>query len=436
MKAQSHQPSDTQSSSASSEATRESRPLPSSKEQTLQPPGMALTTIKLAFIIVAIHIIGILFGFTLFYTIFRTECANKLSHVANQSNASLALLERRHRMESEHLVQEETVLVKKEHLLHQKACLEQQTALTAKHQECLLSHDNTLSRVLVLQEQDVASRALIHNLSASVEQLRDQHTQCEANIHASVQNSEQLRIRMQNQLDLAKAMMHEKVNEVERLKSLTDDTYGSSPQCGVADDKVMIQMQADIRRRSAVMVTQTFGAPPYVVVFVVRTSNKPSSSFSFEIELSSLNEMPHTIYTFLSLVQAGLYLGTSMQRKQDTKVLVGGHPSSCTQKQVQSKLMRQYAELGFNAADPLLFTERSTRPCGTEKGFGLRNRGPDLELWLWDEEHNETAHPHTCPGRIVSGYESLVQYAQDASKREPLSIVDVRIVSEAKKSVP
>jgi hypothetical protein len=428
MKSHSHNPSDTQSSPASLHATPESVHDSPSQEQKGRL-GIA-SAIKVALTIVAIHVIGILFGFILFYATFRSECARKLSHVTNQSNASIAFLEQRLRVESAQFVLEETVLAKKENLLHQQTCLEQQASLTAKHQECVLSHDSTLSRVLALQEQELASQALIHNLSASIELLRDRHAQCEANVQESVQNAVQLRLRMQNQLDLTKTMMHEKVNEVERLKSLSDDSYDSSQLCGVTDDKVMIQMQADVRQRSAGMVTQLFGAPPYIVMFLVNTSKKPSLSFSFEIELISLNEMPHTIYTFLSLVQAGLYHGTSLQRKQSGTLLVGGHPSSCTQKQVQSKLMRRYAELGFNVANPLLFTERSTRPCGREMGFGLRNRGPDLELWVFDEELNDTTHSNTCPGRIVSGYESLVQFAQSASRSEPLSIVDIRIVAE------
>jgi hypothetical protein len=126
----------------------------------------------------------------------------------------------------------------------------------------------------------------------------------------------------------------------------------------------------------------------------------------------------------LNLVQAGLYLETSLQLRSDSggTSVYGGSPASSIRKQTQSKLNRKYAELGWNSARPLAFSERSAKECPAF-GVGFANLGPDIRIWLPDED-SSTEKSYACFGRVLSGQDTLNRIGNDR-----VSIVDMRIVS-------
>jgi cyclophilin family peptidyl-prolyl cis-trans isomerase len=371
------------------------------------------------------HGLGVLLGFGLFYSFYRTHCSSLLNSNAMEFNATIKELQLQYQLGSSHAGGTLDDGTGKDGLARRLAQLEEQTAQTGKYHECLALHEAALVRLSTAQKELDATKATMQPLQKENDRLRKTVKSLNATIDETKRRSEKKEMLLRNQLELAKALMEEKVDEVERLKSSSAFSGGkvcNPDQWELENQLEMVEMQTAVKRRSLALVKDSFGeALPLIVLVIVQGPSLLASSL--EIAVDRLDELPHSAYTFLNLVQAGLYLETSLQLRSDSgrASVNGGNPASSIRKQTQSKLRRKYAELGWNSARPLAFSERSTKECPAF-GVGFANHGPDIRIWLPDED-SSAEKSYACFGRVISGQDTIKRIGNDR-----VSIVDMRIV--------
>jgi len=204
--------------------------------------------------------------------------------------------------------------------------------------------------------------------------------------------------------------------------------------------------------------------PTFGVVFVVSIPDGDSNSskhaqqqqqqadtIELEIELNQLYKMPHTVYTFLKLVDLGLYTGTMLQilvQSQDVEdstsstdrhgvVVLGGDPNDiAVEKSTKSQLVRRYAEEGFSSRSPYWIVEEEVVPedlqaevasspslsssCSGQRGsFGIAQHGPEFVILPDADDFSVDQYAVaslSCPGRVVRGLDELVARLQELSK--------------------
>lgn len=339
---------------------------------------------------------GLLCGFILFYLMYRSQCA---AVVHNKT------LEFNHTMEKLQSVDD------KKHVERQRHLLNQQTALTERHQ-------NLLERLAETQNEHESTKRLLEESSSKVKQLQAVIGQHETDASKAAQTAAKKYERLQRQLELAKTMLDEKVDEVETLKASTSDEQDRRSEQSPNND-AYIHLQSAVRRQNAVQLGLLYGQTPYMIHLYLKSPSV--SAFSVEVQIPAMHEMPHAIHSFLTLIKAKAFHETTLSNDGNGR-LVGGSPASSQRKQVQSKLTRLYAEQGYST-EPLLFTERSSQAC-TRGSFGWLKRGPSLAIYVRDDNDDEEIH--SCFGRIVAGFGSILSLPL-----EIISIVDARIVSVA-----
>lgn len=235
---------------------------------------------------------------------------------------------------------------------------------------------------------------------------------------------------LQSQLELYKSMLRQKVQEVETLKAteascaVTAVTGRGSTDMTHVDE--LVRLQGAIRRRNIAQCLMLFGEPPYRVEF---TLDLPGPAKSFTVEFNQLDGMPHTILTFLTLVDAALYTGTALHVSADS--IVGGDPQRAS-RQIQSTLTRQYAQLGFGL-DPLWFDEVSPQSPCNRYSFGLWNRGPDIFVPLVGERSPVGEFmSRSCPGTVIHGMGTLAYLQEHHHTAHPVTIKNARILPATK----
>lgn len=369
----------------------------------------AIAVKRVASLLLLTHGLGILAGFAVFYSFFQTQCADLLVARETSYNRTVKLI----RNECESRANEEIFAC-------QQTLLAEQSAFAGNQQNLMHARETALIQLTSLQSELDGAAATIRTLEEETQQLRQRAEQSELALTNAKRWATKQQEMLKGQLALTKTMLQERTDEVELLKhSEVSQCNSVANESETASKEELVQLQASIRRRSVSHATQLFGEAPFRIQFGIAAHHNHSFTSMFEVEIGALQEMPHTVYTFLSLVDAGLYHGTSIERSNDGASVTGGNPKDSIQKHGTSQLLRRYAELGYGT-EPLLFTEVSLAPC-EDLAFGISGRGPDFAIRL----DGSRLEPFTCLGRVVDGRESL----SALPKGEPISIIDARIVT-------
>lgn len=439
---------------------------------------------KTATINVLFHLLGIVFGFILFYISFRTECAHRITQLMNDTKITTQLVQQQ-RDEQASIVSEynnklqqqsaqqlaiETNYQERmgEMKIREKSLLDEQSELTLKHLECIQSKTTLYDQLQSYQQNELNERLQLHNITSECEALRNKILQQEETIKLLQSNSEHQHAKLFNRLNLTKVMLHEKIEEVEQLKTVIgNDTTTATAACQSHNHhkltKEMTQLQADIKRQQYASMVNMYGKSPlmsYYVIMIVQSvdpnnQNGVGPAVTLEIELNAVYDMPHTTYTFLSMIENQLFHDTSLsavhQQSKNVKsnkkqsmyndiVLTGGHVNTVRTMKQASKLKRSYGEFGYNIQQLLLFTERNTKyKCTAEMHtIGFVEYGPVIEIYYRsNDKDNSSDHKsstkHTCFGQIISGIDSLLlleNQTGDDTKKMRLRIIDTRIVKK------
>jgi cyclophilin family peptidyl-prolyl cis-trans isomerase len=175
-----------------------------------------------------------------------------------------------------------------------------------------------------------------------------------------------------------------------------------------------------------------YGKGPYYVQFTlsIQGENADSAS-SFVVELPSRKELPHSVFTFLTLVEYSLYHGTAFiavnnnnttdDHESTTSMSIGAkQPDSLSSAAVT--LDQKFRALGFgNTALSFLEESLDTFPCG-QHSVGFDGLGPTVEIFLSDNN----ASGRTCFGKIVRGMHTLSRVEAAVLEGQVVDIVKVQ----------
>ena len=187
---------------------------------------------------------------------------------------------------------------------------------------------------------------------------------------------------------------------------------------------------------------QRFGKGPYYVKFVIRlptaaeqqsnNNDGDNNTVFFVIEISSRKLLPHSVYTFLTLVESNLYNDGAafLSTTRDGGLQIGSSrsPDDGAVDTIIS-LEQKLKPLGLTGGSSLSFVESSTSgnalPCG-EFSFGFVHRGPGLNLFL-----SNTTDEIDCFARVIRGQENLHQIQslllESGEPAEILSVNHLRV---------
>uniref|UniRef100_A0A7S1D247 PPIase cyclophilin-type domain-containing protein n=1 Tax=Cyclophora tenuis TaxID=216820 RepID=A0A7S1D247_CYCTE len=184
------------------------------------------------------------------------------------------------------------------------------------------------------------------------------------------------------------------------------------------------------------------GKGPFVVEFKLKfptTMGPAVEPNTFGVELASLSEMPHTIFTFLDLVDLQLFDGTAFVAANAMQMEGGSPGHAATDRAI--KLYERYAKFGYSRS-PLAFNEYSPRFPHEQftVGFvGSPVAGPGLVINMVNNSEtrglNEHGRPTSpCFGKVIQGFDTLARM-QSAPKSadgyrlaKNIEIESVRIV--------
>jgi cyclophilin family peptidyl-prolyl cis-trans isomerase len=156
---------------------------------------------------------------------------------------------------------------------------------------------------------------------------------------------------------------------------------------------------------------------------------------TFQVELFPLSELPHTIFTFLDMVDLRLFDGTAFVAANGSRI-EGGAPILTEQSSV--KILERYSKYGYNHRSPLGFNEYSPQYPHVAFTIGFKGRhpaaGPALAINMMDNSEirgpGDNRRGDPCFGKIISGFDTLqrIQKAPRAADRYRLAL-NVQIVS-------
>ncbi|GAX13316.1 hypothetical protein FisN_17Hh257 [Fistulifera solaris] len=338
--------------------------------------------------------VSVIAGYSIFVKLFHNQCATFLIDKEHQHNQTIRSLQETHAEAIEQACQEDAVRF-----------LETQTVLTSQNEELQHQLDLNREQLSKVSQQNDAYDERILKLSEQVKRLQRELGSSTVQVRQVQRVAQQEVESLRQQLDLSRSLVQQKIDEVRSLAS----TDGH-------DMSDVVRLQAAITRRNAAQCVQWLGVPPYALELTLHDHS------SLRVEFTDFADMPHMIWTFLQLVDDGLYDGTSLQYKNTDRgpAVTGGEPHSAS-KQIHSSLQRQYATAGYGS-EPLWFEELSpVAPC-RENTFGLVGRGPTL---LFPMLGYEDGGRFACPGKIVSGADILQQLRQTG---QPIIIESVRIL--------
>jgi len=223
-----------------------------------------------------------------------------------------------------------------------------------------------------------------------------------------------------NQIEDLNAHMGKFVVEINDLKSVLDET---SVKANSMPGPVTSEMMIDhVQQRDGVMCRQLFGKGPYYVKFVIRLppvesngsggiyEGEQNNTVFFVIELSFRKELPHSTYTFLTLVESNLYNDGSafLSARDRGGFKIGSHHFTDA-----ISLEQKLKPLGLTDESSLSFLETSTSSevflCG-ENSFGFIHRGPMLKFFLPKSDYDERAvvdNETDCFAQVIRGQENL-----------------------------
>jgi cyclophilin family peptidyl-prolyl cis-trans isomerase len=157
------------------------------------------------------------------------------------------------------------------------------------------------------------------------------------------------------------------------------------------------------------------GKGPYYVEFTLKFQGHTDSA-SFVVELPSRKQLPHSVFTFLSLVESNLFDGTAFLSTNDSIMNIGKNPES------SALLDQKFKALGFGQS-ALSFIEDSSDFRCESFSVGFVGLGPALELFLSDDYSSSN---RSCFGIVVRGMQTLSRVETTVENGETVDIVEVR----------
>lgn len=380
-----------------------------------------------------------------FHKLWQTSCTELLTASTSRQNASLETLQEKYLKavsDYKRCLKDDSAK-QKLHELHDR--LDSQTTLAGKHQDLLEKHEATLEKLNEVQRASDASSQTVSSLQEQIKRLQRELGQSTVQVQLARQTADKQLEALKEQLNLSRTMLREKqdVLDKKQLETGISSRGGSGSGSASDTDKYRQELNAittAIRRYSLAQCLLKYGEGPYTIQFTLNLPSTPEVSSSssdqdpslsiIEVEFRLIPELAYTIWTILNLADLGLYTGTSLKKADDLTLSVsGGRPKDASQKNVEAKLARRYAETG-HGAEPFILEELSPRAPCLEYTFGIIGKGPGFVFPLVAQYQDGSL---SCPGRVVRGKETLNR-VDSLAKRDRVTIVSVDIITASSSS--
>ena len=169
------------------------------------------------------------------------------------------------------------------------------------------------------------------------------------------------------------------------------------------------------------------------------TSAAVTQGSFFVVEIAGRTHVPHSIFTFLFLVEAHLYDGTAFSSgEQDTEdgegtFRLGRQPEFTTPSWVDKKIEAfGFGSFFSSSSTALGFLEESSSSlssCESSSYYysiGFQGLGPALEVFPPGFQQNEDGPTPSCFGRVVRGGDVLHQITNRVRTGEAVDVLEVR----------
>lgn len=266
--------------------------------------------------------------------------------------------------------------------------LEPLTALASKYNLLLEEH---MKAIKIIEELELGLQQKVEDLEEEIQKTKEQAEEIKG-LHYELKSQIDLNQRQSESIEI----LRENVDATEELKHAHHATI------------------QHIQQRHSALCRKKFGLGPYYVLFSVLLEENAMKSFV--IEIASRVQLPHSTYTFLSLVESKLF--------NDFIISSDPHHLYLEMGSEQESVTRSKA-LGFRDA-ALSFLETSTM-FRCEKyavGFTSSGYGPGLKIFMSDESTDDDKN--VCFGKIVRGKQTLALLDRDLQKRSRLKLFEAR----------
>jgi hypothetical protein len=158
---------------------------------------------------------------------------------------------------------------------------------------------------------------------------------------------------------------------------------------------------------------------PYYVHFTFSIEKHDNQS-TFVVELPSRTRLPHSVFTFLSLIDKKLYNGFSVSSLSNhLSIELEAHS------EVGSSLSNNYKSLGFDES-ALSFMETSSMFRCVQHSIGFVGYGPALRVVMASDGNTDTNEDNICFGRVVRGIKTLSLLQLELERGSSVHIVEAK----------
>lgn len=280
---------------------------------------------------------------------------------------------------------------------------------------------NKRQEIEILQLEQIDSQKLISEKMNEIESLRSE-------LAKEQELTTERTSKLESDLTKTRVLVEIKSNEIENLNTqweefvkeingLQSNLFNSEVR---STSEIMIN---HVQQRDNVMCRQLFGRGPYYIKFVINLKIEETENFFFVIEISSRKELPHSVYTFLTLVESNLYNDGAafLSSSRDGYLQIGSNSNGAIGDGIT--LERKLNPMGMSDGTALSFEESSTSKNTNCVRF--IDRGPRLNIFLPPVKDAD------CFGQVIRGQERLddirLLLLQNGKQVEILSVTHLRV---------
>lgn len=354
--------------------------------------------------------LGVIVGYGAFYAQFNDRCVTLLHRSEERYNASKAEWLAKH---------QEAVSEKEECLnpLHQlQGKLEAQSTFVEKHQALLEKHEEALAKLSTLQQSKEQSSNSEAKLKAQIGQLQLEVQRSKQKITDTIQDKERVEQDLQARLTSTMERLAQTTLEVKQRKKDQEECASKLP----ALESDLKTVKSFVQNRAERMCRMEYGKGPFLIQFNVQFPDEEETE-SFQVQLASLSEMPHTIFVLMELIHLKAYHGTVIKAAEGT--LEAGNPTDADTS-VAVKLLDRLVKYGYEK--PVSFREYSETFPHEQYTIGFVDAGPALAINTVDNTRGPEGRDDPCFGKIVAGFDTLTRIQEGGSRVQLVSVERVR----------
>lgn len=370
------------------------------------PPKEESSLFNVTMLYLTILGLGVILGYSAFYLQFNERCVVLLQKAEDRYNTSKVEWQVKHQ---EAVSEKEQCLTPLNQL---QGKLEAQSTIAEQYQTLKEKHEETLSELATLQESNKASAGNEAKLNAMIGKLKLDLERTNQKVVNAVQDGERVAKDLQTRLTSTMEKLAQKTMELTKTK-------GNQEGCTELESELET-VETFVQNRAERMCRMEYGKGPFLLQFNVKFPDKEETE-SFQVQLASLSQMPHTVFVLMELIHLKIYHGTVIKSIEGGILEIGNPKDAPTD--VSVKLLDRLVKYGYE--NPIAFREDSGAFTDEELTIGFVESGPTLAINTADNTKERGSDPSF--GKVISGQDVLTRIQEaNGSSVELVSVERVR----------